>query len=175
MNYKNIKSYNTEDIAVLKLTQSAPDYIKTVQLIDSSFTAFKSTENKNLDRTVLLSGYGTDIVKKKSSHYGEEAIASNDDVNDKTNGILRQVGNIKVISYNESEKQMRLDQSKYKGACYGDSGGPAFIKRNSQVIQIGIASRLTHYLGHCDKGSIYLNIIPYLEWIAEAQKSLIAE
>ena len=47
-----------------------------------------------------------------------------------------------------------------KGACHGDSGGPAFAQINGQLVQVGVTSRSATEAGGltCQSGSIYTNV-----------------
>ncbi len=82
-------------------------------------------------------------------------------------GVLRKT-NTKVLKLlNETEV---MTDGKSTSVCFGDSGGPAFVKREGKWVQWGVASAvMTHT---CDKASIHTSVMSNLSWINEASSSL---
>lgn len=60
--------------------------------------------------------------------------------------------------------EFRLDEKKLQGTCSGDSGGPAYIKKNDQYFLVGITSRGSP---NCDATGVYTMVSKYLAWILE--------
>ncbi len=81
-------------------------------------------------------------------------------------GRLRSV-EVKIAKAHYSQTEVSIDQTKRKGACHGDSGGPAFIQDNNGGLQIwGITSRgINDPSNHCVGESVYTRIQPYARWI----------
>lgn len=73
-----------------------------------------------------------------------------------------------------SPTEVELDQSQGKGACHGDSGGPAYIKgKNGKLALFGLTSRGENDpKDDCSVSSVYTNILSYQDWLKEAVASL---
>lgn len=112
---------------------------------------------------VTLSGYGLNKFKKNPIT-GRPIISAG-------SGILRMVSKIKIVSVLPSLEEITLDQTKGKGACHGDSGGPAYLldKKLNKNILVGLTSRGT---GSCNETAVYTSVIGYQKWIAENLKQL---
>lgn len=131
------------DLAIIKFTGDLPRQYKGIEFVSPSFL-------KEGDQ-VLIAGYGrSDGVKKVGT------------------GTLRKTY-LQVANPYHGETEVLFDQSQGKGACHGDSGGPAFLVTAKGVYQWGVTSReykdpakdCTHY-------SIYSKIEPYLDWINQS-------
>ena len=90
-------------------------------------------------------------------------------------GILRYT-TMKLSEQNltETQNQFDVDQSDGHGVCFGDSGGPAFIKYGDQRYIIGIASAVYSKdeaakqqpdYDVCRYHSLYTAVFPYEDWI----------
>lgn len=81
-------------------------------------------------------------------------------------GTLRSV-DIKIANANFSKTEVSLDQTHKKGACHGDSGGPAFIQgNNGELLLWGVTSRgINDPDDHCRGDSVYTKIQPYVRWM----------
>ncbi|MGB8222802.1 MAG: trypsin-like serine protease [Polyangiales bacterium] len=55
------------------------------------------------------------------------------------------------------------------GTCYGDSGGPLYVQRGSELFVAGIFSRFRLDVDgpYCGRGAIYTSAPSYLDWIYE--------
>lgn len=74
-------------------------------------------------------------------------------------GILRKTtAEIEMLSQSE----VVLDESHGRGTCLGDSGGPAFFKRDGQYYLFGVTSRGGEL---CDDVGIYTNAVFFKSWI----------
>lgn len=73
---------------------------------------------------------------------------------------------VKIENPDFSETEVMMNQKNGTGACHGDSGGPAFIEVEGQLVLIGVTSR-----GHDDPGdtceffSLYSNVAAQMEWL----------
>ena len=81
------------------------------------------------------------------------------------------VNKIKIQSVLPSFEEITLDQTHGKGACHGDSGGPAYFfdKKLKKNILVGLTSRGT---GDCNKIAVYTSVLGYRKWISENAKQL---
>jgi secreted trypsin-like serine protease len=83
-------------------------------------------------------------------------------------GLLRTTDSaVKDAAFAEKEVLLSEEGS---GACYGDSGGPAFVKEGSQYYLAGVANRVTSTL--CDKDVVYARVASHMDWIATASKQI---
>ncbi len=149
------------DIALLKLKTNAPATVSVVKL--------PSVVKLNLVKPgtqLILSGYGITnaVVRMQTINSQGQTIIV--DLPSKGSGTLRQVSNIQVINLNANLSEIILDQTQSKGACHGDSGGPAFLANpDGTLTQVGLTSRGTDELGNCNKNAIYTNVAFHSNWI----------
>lgn len=95
---------------------------------------------------------------------------------DQESGLLRQASELSVVSVSADSKEFVVDQSHTKGACHGDSGGPAFLTQaDGSLLQVGIASRVTNQIGNCGENLIYTSVLAYDEWITVVGDALLKE
>ena len=91
-------------------------------------------------------------------------------------GVLRKVDGILVSQVINNNKELVLDQKKLKGACHGDSGGPAYLKNtDGSVVQVGVTSRGLEALGNCNISAVYTSTIAHADWIKSSTDSLLVE
>jgi secreted trypsin-like serine protease len=87
-------------------------------------------------------------------------------------GVLRQV-DVPVKAVNWDRTEVLMDQTNGKGACHGDSGGPAYVNVNGQLLLFGVTSRgVEDPNNSCNVDAAYTNILPYATWIAREIKAL---
>ncbi|MBL7671417.1 MAG: trypsin-like serine protease [Bdellovibrionaceae bacterium] len=135
---------NTGDISVLNFSGKTPaGYAPAKFLPDASLL-------KN-GATVTLAGYGFTDGPKKSG----------------TTELREVQVQIHDVSYSQTE--ITLDQNHGKGACHGDSGGPAYLNVNGQEYLWGITSRGVDDINdHCSTYSAYTNALAYSETIQKS-------
>ncbi len=139
---------NTGDVALIKFSGGLPSGFQPAQLLPSS-RLLKNSE------MAILAGYG---LSDGNSSAGA--------------GRLRVV-EIPISNARYSKSEVLLDQTNGKGACHGDSGGPAFIKVNDVFQLWGVTSRGSGTGGNdCSGYSIYTRIVPYAQWINSTLASL---
>ena len=171
--------HNTGDIALIKFKGVIPAGFKPVAMLadDSSL---------KIGDIISLAGFGVDEVDaskeinpkkykdlEEAIMYGE--VTCEDDRTGKHlkcfkvertgDGILRQTeAPIKFIL--ETEFHLNEIQT---GTCNGDSGGPAFIKKDGEFFLLGVTSRGSDL---CDEVGVYTNAVYYKKWINDTIKIL---
>ena len=81
-------------------------------------------------------------------------------------GALRMVDGIKILSVLPTGEEITFDQTQGKGACHGDSGGPAYLVDAAHTTYlVGVTSRGGGKVDRCDGTAIYTGVIGYTKWI----------
>jgi|GEM_PF-337024 len=142
------------DIALLKFKGEKP-----VGYSEASFLSNQAELATGKD--VVLSGYGLDNGKDNTG-----------------SGVLRVVDNIKIANGSFASTEVLLDQTQGKGACRGDSGGPAFIKvtenGETKLKLWGVTSRgYRDRKNDCTQFSVYTNSLAWGSWLADASKRIL--
>lgn len=159
------------DIALIKLEKDAP--------ADFQLSRIPLTSNEiHLDQKskLTLSGFGITsaiINKIGKNSKGKDIII---ELPQEGGGSLREVHEIPVVGVSLDLKEITLDQRSLRGACHGDSGGPALLLQDDGTyIQVGVTSRGTEHLGNCNKGVVYTGVSGYLDWIQTTIEKLNTE
>jgi secreted trypsin-like serine protease len=142
------EEFNTGDIAVVHFSGGlVPGFVPATVLTDL-------TQLKNGD-AVLLAGYGI-----------------SDGVNQTGSGHLRFVETtIRNTTYSKTE--ILVDQTQGKGACHGDSGGPAYAKVDGKLVLWGVTSRgVDDPNNDCSVAAAYTAIPFYSQWVTKAAAGL---
>ncbi len=147
---RNAEARDTGDIGLVRFEGALPrGYEPAILLRDP--TALQD------GRTVTIAGYGLNDGRRKTG-----------------TGQLRKT-DVTIKTTRWAKTEIVLDQTKGKGACHGDSGGPAFIATNGQTVLWGATSRgLNDPRDTCGVYSAFTNVIPYLKWIQIATRKLLA-
>ncbi len=145
---------NTGDIAIVRLASALPAGFAPAQILNQP-GALQAGQD------ILLAGYGISTGHPNPSS-----------PNDSGAGTLRQVVT-KMIDPAYSQTEVMLDESHGKGACHGDSGGPAYVNVGGKAMLFGVTSRGTDQF--CSKGVIYTNILAYSAWLTKAAQALEAQ
>lgn len=140
-----------DDLAILKLQSNIPQGFLPIEFLQDPSLLKDGTK-------VTLAGYGK----------------TNPDP-DQLNGLgtLRKVEQT-VLQAQYGQKEI-LVNIRDRGSCNGDSGGPAFIQNDGQLLLLGVTSRLTerdqlpdvnhHKRYACTVDMIYSNVMKQREWI----------
>lgn len=151
------------DLALLKLSKVAPATFQMAQLAD---VGQKITTGDKL----TLAGYGvtTPLVNKiiTDPKTGKTSLSP---LPTAGSGTLRLVGDVEILKVTKDGKEIILNQKDGAiGACHGDSGGPAYIKKaDGDLVLVGITSRGTDLTGNCDQSNVFTGVSGYLDWIKE--------
>lgn len=136
------------DIAVIQFSGHEPRGFHSVPIIP------KKTRLESGDE-VTIAGYGIDDSKNQN---GE--------------GILRKT-NVIVADPDFGNTEMIFDQSQGKGACHGDSGGPAFFETHGKFYLLGVTNRAYPESApdDCAHQVVYTKASAYRPWIQQTIKS----
>lgn len=160
------------DIAIVKLSAAAPADFKLAVLPTA-----KTIEQLLVGSKLTFAGFGitTAIIQDyKKDQNGQPVLDKNGQPQvikfpTEGTGTLRKVSDMVVTHITSDLKEISLDQRNLKGACHGDSGGPALLTlQNGTDIQIGVTSRGTNELGNCNEGVIYTGVFGQQDFINTA-------
>lgn len=141
------------DIAVLRIDGEAPEGFAPAVLL-----ANKAVLKDDLD--VTIAGFG--MTSMKPAKYSD---------------LLLKAG-VKMTNATFADTEILFEQTKDgKGACHGDSGGPAYITVKGRAVLIGVTSRSATEAGgmNCLEGSIYTSIAGHIAFLRQAAKELTAK
>ncbi len=143
----NYSGVDQHDIAIIRFKGNLPDGYKTATMLNASVELAPK-------ETVTLAGYGT--TQPDGSDSG---------------GELRKV-DVQIASM-LGKTEVVLDQSEGKGACFGDSGGPAFVTTNGQLLLWGLTNRAyPDDVTDCAHESVYTRITAYSDFVSSSEASL---
>jgi secreted trypsin-like serine protease len=135
------------DIALMRINGSLPTGYHPAQLLDASASAALRKGD-----TTLLAGYG---ITNASTQDGA--------------GVLREVE--VPISKQLGQTEVILDQRKGKGACHGDSGGPAFTT-DGRLWGVTNRGYPDNAPDDCAHYAVYTRIEAYADWISATETAL---
>jgi len=155
---ENRLDISNNDIALIQFKGTAPAGFQLARMASTQLSHALHAGSE-----VSLAGYGLNQFKK-SPLTGKTLMSEG-------SGTLRKVDNIKVLSLLDSGEEVTFDQSQGRGACHGDSGGPAYMTdpASKTSFVIGVTSRGN---GNCDRVVVYTAIMGYEQWIAEKTAAL---
>jgi secreted trypsin-like serine protease len=160
------------DIAIVKLSAVAPADFKLAVLPTA-----KTIEQLLVGSKLTFAGFGiTNAIVRdfKKDQNGKPVLDKNGqplvvEFSSEGSGTLRKVSDLVVTQITSDLKEISLDQRNLKGACHGDSGGPALLKlQDGTDIQVGVTSRGTNELGNCNEGVIYTGVLGHQDFINKA-------
>lgn len=140
---------SASDIAIIQFNGGLPKGYRSARLLSPRY-------KHKIDEVAILAGYG--VTK---------------DVHASGQGRLRMT-EVKVSNPLFNEYEILLDQSQGKGACFGDSGGPAFLKNKEGKLELwGVTSRgYGPNQRDCSGYSIYTKISSHSRWLKSAMDAI---
>lgn len=160
------------DIAIVKLSAEAPADFKLAVLPTA-----KTIEQLLVGSKLTFAGFGitNPLVRDyKKDQNGKPVLDKNGqpqvvELSSEGSGTLRKVSDMVVTRITSDQKEITLDQRNLKGACHGDSGGPALLKlQDGTDIQVGVTSRGSNKLGNCNEEVIYTGVLGQQDFINKA-------
>ncbi len=109
----------------------------------------------------------TDLVQGEKVTIAGYGITSPNDQTGASAGTLRKVTLTLGGAYGQTEEQVK--DTRTKGSCNGDSGGPAFVTVNGQLYLWGATSRGAQ---SCATETIYTDIRDFSDFISESESAL---
>jgi secreted trypsin-like serine protease len=136
------------DIALVKFEGGLPTGYEPATLLTNE----SALQNGG---TVTLAGYGiTDGAARTGS------------------GLMRKV-NSRIKEARWTPTEVLIDQTNGRGACHGDSGGPAFTNSGSKLLLFGVTSRgINDPKDDCSQFAAYTNILSYTQWLEQAVRDI---
>jgi hypothetical protein len=134
---------NGGDLALIHFQGGLPQGYQPVQLVPAKFAIEDGQE-------VIMAGYGvTNGLTEKGA------------------GTLREM---KTTVVEHASDSLIVTDGKKSSVCFGDSGGPAFVKKGERFLQWGVASSVVNKA--CNQASVHTSLMGYSTWIKSAARQL---
>lgn len=143
--HRQEEDVNNGDIGVIRFSGGLPKGFKPISLL-------KDVSHLSVGQDVILAGYGANDGKAGTG-----------------GGKLRYTTTT-ILKPDFTLTELAFDQSKGTGACYGDSGGPAYAEMDGELVVVGVTSRGTE--DDCSGFVIYTSVPFYLSWIERSATAL---
>lgn len=145
-NNGNVSGADQGDIAVVRFRGGLPAGYQAATLLPATGKLAQLAK----DQAVTLAGYGVTGMSPQTG-----------------SGLLRKV-TVKIAGF-LGRTEVVLDQRQGKGACHGDSGGPAFVSSGGKLYAWGVTNRGYPDFApdDCKQMSVYTNINAYRPWITQ--------
>lgn len=151
------------DLALVKLASAAPAGYSPAKVLPNA-------SDLQVGSIVTLAGYGINVP-----------VSTPDSKDNDGAGILRRVDQT-VLNNAYGDTEFTVSLANGKGACHGDSGGPAYLNKNGQLYLIGVASRMTENDRIANNGDVndfscsvdmvYTNVLAQNAWISTNMNQL---
>ncbi|WP_413557897.1 S1 family peptidase [Bdellovibrio sp. HCB209] len=133
------KYWTTEhDIALLKLSYDAPREFTPIAI-------HADTDQIPSESKLLLAGFGM--------------------TDDETDSRAKSMNQVEVTLNSIVEEFLVIDQTSGKGACFGDSGGPAYLETESGWLVVGATHAARPGYFDCRHFSDYTSLSKYAQYI----------
>ncbi len=132
------------DIALVRFEGGLPPGYRAANVL-------ADTASLRAGQAVTLAGYG---ITRTNPQTGS--------------GRLRKV-QVSIATPNFGRTEILFDQRTGRGACHGDSGGPAFVERDGQLWLLGLTNRgYRDPADSCGQFAVYTKVSAYGKWLASA-------
>lgn len=154
------------------------DFIVHPQFAAISSTDFPDTEINDiavilLDKKLPPSMKAVKIQVNVSPTTGDELLLAGFGVTDDRNTKrATQLKTAKVTVSRVWDKILVLDQTQGSGACNGDSGGPAYIEKDKELILVGVTRGAHNKSPHCHNYTEYTNATRFKDFILSSVKDM---
>ncbi len=149
--FRQDEPLNSGDIAMVKFSGGLPPGYRPAQILADASHLTNGT-------TVLLAGYG---ISNGVAHTG--------------GGTLRYV-EVQIQNNAFSESELLVAQNQGRGACHGDSGGPAYVRVNGQLMLWGVTNRgVNDPKNDCSVSAAYASVLYYREWLQQTAQELLGQ
>lgn len=137
------------DIALVKFPGGLPSGYRKIPTL-------KSAQDIHQGEKVTLAGFGINDARRRTGA-----------------GKLRKT-QVPIADVRPGHSEMIVDQSKGRGACHGDSGGPAFVRAGRKIILAGVTNRSypSSAPDDCRHRAVYTKIPPYRSWIQKSERRM---
>jgi secreted trypsin-like serine protease len=135
-NWKRHLQPGEGDLALIHFKGTLPEGYSPVKLASENLAL-------KIGQKVLMAGFGVTDGESESG-----------------SGILRQTNSLIIEQRNPTEF---VTDGQKSSVCFGDSGGPAFVKVGKEYFQWGVASSVLNK--SCDDASIHTGVMKYESWI----------
>ncbi|WP_413557901.1 S1 family peptidase [Bdellovibrio sp. HCB209] len=126
------------DVAVIKLLTSAPKTAKPAAILGNPSWLFVGQE-------VILAGFGRTVENQNAM------------------SKIMQTTRVKIAKL--TGKLIEVDQTHGTGACWGDSGGPAFIETDRGLLVVGATSGAAAGSQDCSHNVVYSSLPGFKEFL----------
>jgi secreted trypsin-like serine protease len=133
------------DVSLLVLSEDAPKGFAPVRMLGLE-------DGLKVGETVTLAGFGKTNIK--AGWFST------------INGALYEV-DTRLLTLAPQSKEVWLEADEGKGACNGDSGGPAFVRVGGELRLLGVTSRARE----CKVDFIYTDLRYFQTWIRDTSSN----
>ncbi|WP_413584802.1 S1 family peptidase [Bdellovibrio sp. HCB274] len=133
------------DVALIKLRTSAPKWAVPVAILGSD-------ANLGAGQEVLLAGFGR--TNEKVAAMSKYLLTTH----------------VKIVSVQDNK--ITVDQTQGTGACWGDSGGPAFLQTEKGLVVVGATSGAAYGSVDCHTQVVYASLPGFREFLVKVASVL---
>jgi secreted trypsin-like serine protease len=134
-----------KDVALVKLLTSAPKWAVPVPILGSESSLAS-------DQELLIAGFGRTQEDQASM------------------SKFLQWTNVNIVKV--EDRRIEVDQTKGTGACWGDSGGPAYVKTDKGLVVVGATSGAAYGDQDCHHHVVYASLPGFRDFLEKVSEVL---